>query len=276
MTKVSKDKELYNKYQNTSYDVVRNEFDADKIIPQTLELIMSLPRNPGKTLEEVLVPLAGREFYDEAVVLEKQGKIVAYGIQEIMMKELHYLDDVSAKQILHMKVGKKSKVPKVPKIKEPKLSKKQLREELASDRLEIQELKRDILKNEKIIVENGGTPRLSEEFVASVEDNNLQYSSWERFDKTLPTVQNCTAFIGDEKWLVVVRKRWGLKKKQFDTMDDASYAGLILVIEGAGYYKYAKGMWKEFDDIFSTTSYKNGNYSQSVLPRKFEPYFNKM
>jgi hypothetical protein len=90
---------MMKRYQQTSFDVAYQEFNADRIIPETLEHIFSMGKDTNKYTDEreLLSSLCGPVYAEEVSKFEAEGKIPALGIQEVMGKQLSYLD--GAKQV---------------------------------------------------------------------------------------------------------------------------------------------------------------------------------
>jgi hypothetical protein len=90
---------LMKKYQQTSFDVAYQEFNADRVIPETLEHIFSMGKDTNKYTDEseLLSALCGPVYAEEVSKFEAEGKIPALGIQEVQGKQLSYLD--GAKQV---------------------------------------------------------------------------------------------------------------------------------------------------------------------------------
>jgi hypothetical protein len=87
------------RYQQTSFDVAYQEFNADIVIPETLEHIFSMGKDTNKytSERELISALCGTVFAEEIEKFEAEGKIPALGIQEVQGKQLSYLD--GAKQV---------------------------------------------------------------------------------------------------------------------------------------------------------------------------------
>ena len=85
---------LMKKYQQTSFDVAYQEFNADRVIPETLDHIFSVGKDTNKYKDEteLLSAICGPVFADEIVKFENEGKVPALGIQEVMGKQLSYLE----------------------------------------------------------------------------------------------------------------------------------------------------------------------------------------
>jgi len=99
LIEISNNKDEMNKYLNTSYELIRNEFDADKILPETIELIFNVGKNPNqKSIYEIYSELVNKKYAAEIVNLEKEGKIPALGIGELENLSVEYLSE-TGKQI---------------------------------------------------------------------------------------------------------------------------------------------------------------------------------
>jgi glycosyltransferase involved in cell wall biosynthesis len=87
------------KYLDTSYELIKNEFDADKIIPETIELIFKVGKNPNqKSIYDIYTELVHEDYAKDIIKLEEEGKIPALGIGELENKTIEYLSE-TGKQV---------------------------------------------------------------------------------------------------------------------------------------------------------------------------------
>ena len=107
LIEISNNEEEKQKYLNVSYDLVRGEFDADKVIPKAINLILNTGKNKEiKSVYNICKDLVNIPFADEIKKLEDEGKLPVLGIGEFEDCTVQYLQD--AKQVLVKKI-KKSK-----------------------------------------------------------------------------------------------------------------------------------------------------------------------
>lgn len=95
------------KYREASYKTVLDEFDADRVIPEAIDLILRVGKNP-KTLSvrEICETYVNKEFADEILKIEDSGKLPVLGLGEFEKQEVHYLE--GSKQVLVKKCMTKS------------------------------------------------------------------------------------------------------------------------------------------------------------------------
>lgn len=99
LVEIANDKELAQKYLDTSYDLVKKEFDCDHVIPKTIDLIISKGKKNKYLSEfEVCDEFVNSEFAREMQKIEESGKLPVYGIGEFLDAEAHFLN--GAKQEL--------------------------------------------------------------------------------------------------------------------------------------------------------------------------------
>ena len=91
---MSTDYPTLRRYQKNSFDIAYEEFNADRVIPETLEHIFSMGKDNGKYADEneLLAAVAGPIYADEVKKLEDAGYVPALGIQEVQGKQLSYLE----------------------------------------------------------------------------------------------------------------------------------------------------------------------------------------
>ena len=91
------------KYLDTSYNLVKQEFDANTVVPETIELIKRVGKNKNqKTVYEIYEKFANIEYANGIKKLEEEGKIPILGIGELETPTLEYLE--GSKQVLVKKI----------------------------------------------------------------------------------------------------------------------------------------------------------------------------
>jgi glycosyltransferase involved in cell wall biosynthesis len=86
-------------YRDASYKVVKDEFDADTVIPAAIDLILKTGKNPVTlSVREICEKFVNKEFADEVMKIEDEGKLPVLGIGEFEKQEVHYL--LNCKQVL--------------------------------------------------------------------------------------------------------------------------------------------------------------------------------
>jgi glycosyltransferase involved in cell wall biosynthesis len=94
MLEVSSNGAVYNRMRDVGYEVIRKNFDAEVVLPETLEKIFDLGVDKNKVSDdqELLTGLVDSSFAKAVHELEKDGKLPVLGIKEIQEKQLFYLD----------------------------------------------------------------------------------------------------------------------------------------------------------------------------------------
>lgn len=76
---------LQKKIRDTSYDIIRAEYDAEIILPQMFEYVLNVGKDTGKfdSVEELLLNITKSEDYVEKYLeLTYKGELVALGLEE--------------------------------------------------------------------------------------------------------------------------------------------------------------------------------------------------
>jgi len=108
LIKISENSLEIKKYLDTSYNLVLSEFNADIVIPKTIELIKKVGKNPNqKSVYDICNELVNVSFANEIQKLEDKGLLPVLGIGEFSVGDVDYLED--GKQV-HVTKIKKSKV----------------------------------------------------------------------------------------------------------------------------------------------------------------------
>lgn len=110
---LANDPEEMQKYLDTSYNLVKDEFGADTVIPKAIDLIQKVGKNKNqKTVYEIYEELANIEYANGIKQLEEDGKLPVLGIGELETPTVEYLE--GAKQVLVKKIkirkGGKTKI----------------------------------------------------------------------------------------------------------------------------------------------------------------------
>jgi hypothetical protein len=109
LEEITKDSDLCQKYLDTSYSLIKAEFDADIVIPKAIDLILSKGKNPIQYSEfDLCAKFVNREFAVEIEKLEKAGKMPVYGIGEFEACEVHYLDGAKQELVKKIKTSRKN------------------------------------------------------------------------------------------------------------------------------------------------------------------------
>jgi hypothetical protein len=85
LVEVSKTPSLQKLIRNTSYDIIRAEYDAEIILPKMFEEVLAIgkDRNKFKSIEEMLLNITRSEDYVEKYLeLNYKGQLVALGLEE--------------------------------------------------------------------------------------------------------------------------------------------------------------------------------------------------
>jgi hypothetical protein len=94
MLEIANDPIAYNRIRETGYEVIKQNFDASVVIPETLDKIFALGRDVHKVEndEELLTSLVDSAFSRGVKELENSGRIPVLGIKEILDKQLFFLE----------------------------------------------------------------------------------------------------------------------------------------------------------------------------------------
>jgi len=105
LIEIEKNKELLQKYLDTSHDLVVQEFGADTIIPEAIETIMSVGKNQNQmSIFDMCSNFVNIRFAEEIHKLEMLGKQPVYNIDAFKDGQINYLED--KKQIFVKKIKK--------------------------------------------------------------------------------------------------------------------------------------------------------------------------
>lgn len=113
--KVSKDKELQRKIIDTSYKIVKEEFDADNVLPEMFNYMLDIEKDENKfsTDEELIRSLIDDKFEKEFIDLYnfyRYDEIVVLGIRELYNNNIFsILDGKKEKEIKAFKNVRNSK-----------------------------------------------------------------------------------------------------------------------------------------------------------------------
>ena len=113
---VANDPELQKKYIETSYKLVKQEFDANIVLPEMFNYILSVGKdeNKFKSEKQLIKQLIDKEFIDEFLELHDKyiadNEIPVYGIRELYSNNIFSILD--GKKEKEIKVFKKSRLKK--------------------------------------------------------------------------------------------------------------------------------------------------------------------
>lgn len=99
---VANDETLQKRYRDTSYELVKREFNADTVLPQMFEYVLSIGKDEGKyeTDDDLIREITGNEEYVKEVnKLKERGEIVVMGIRELTENILSVLDGKREREI---------------------------------------------------------------------------------------------------------------------------------------------------------------------------------
>lgn len=109
---INSNPELQKKYRETSYEIAKNEFDVNKVMPEMINYILSVGKDESKFENEkdLLNHLTGsQEFVDLAVEQEENGELLVTGIRELCGDKEIYLCVLDGKKEKEIKRFKRSK-----------------------------------------------------------------------------------------------------------------------------------------------------------------------
>jgi len=105
LIEIAENPELMQKYLETSHRLVVQEFGADTIIPEAIDTIQSVGKNPNqKSIYDICTKFVNGKYADEMGMLMAEGKQVVYSIDAFENGLVKYLED--KKEVLVTKVKK--------------------------------------------------------------------------------------------------------------------------------------------------------------------------
>jgi len=110
LIEIAEDPELMQKYLDTSHALVVQEFGADTVIPEALEVIQSVGKNPNQmTIPEICKKFVSAPFRDEVLKQEKKGKQPVFNLDTIGNGVVKILEDSKEVMIKKVKVTRGAK-----------------------------------------------------------------------------------------------------------------------------------------------------------------------
>ena len=114
LIKLSNNPEELKKYRDVSYQTVLDEFNADNVIPEAIDLILKTGKNPiNLTVRAICEKFVNTDFANEIMKIEDSGKLPVLGIGEFEKQEVHYLQ--AGKQVLVKKCMSKTQKSNIAK-----------------------------------------------------------------------------------------------------------------------------------------------------------------
>ena len=110
LIEIAENKDLRDKYLNTSYKLAVDEFGADSVIPKAIHLIKSVGKNTNqKSVYDICLELVNQEFADGIKEIEEDGKIPVLGIGEFEDPNLYFMNGAKQELLRKVKRPKKNK-----------------------------------------------------------------------------------------------------------------------------------------------------------------------
>lgn len=116
LVEIANDQELQKKYQETSYKVAKQEFDANIVLPEMFNEILNVGKdnnkfkNDNELVKHFIIDELQKEFLELFHEYKNKGEIVVMGIRELWRdKEFCILDGKKEKKIRRFKIGKSGK-----------------------------------------------------------------------------------------------------------------------------------------------------------------------
>lgn len=110
LIKISEDETLRQKYLESSYNLLIQEFGADEVIPSFIDRVTAAGKNKNqKSISEIYQELHSSAYAEELQKLEKSGKLPVYGIGELESNDIDYLGGPKGHSQQHVKKIKKNK-----------------------------------------------------------------------------------------------------------------------------------------------------------------------
>jgi glycosyltransferase involved in cell wall biosynthesis len=94
MLSIGSDPVKYNRMRDVGLEVIKTNFDAETVIPLTLEKIFDMGKDPNKVVDDtdLYTQLADSHFAKGVKLIENNGKIPVLGMKEIKDRDLYYLE----------------------------------------------------------------------------------------------------------------------------------------------------------------------------------------
>lgn len=108
--------DLQKKIRNTSYDIIRSEYDAEHVLPEMFEHVLSLGKDKDKfkTIDEMLLFITNNEDFVEAYNEQKdKGELVALGLGELSTGKIAVFKDKRRDEVASFKIGPKTKAKSI-------------------------------------------------------------------------------------------------------------------------------------------------------------------
>lgn len=108
---VANNKELQEKIRETSYQIVKQEFDVNVVMPEMIQEILNIGKdeNKFKTEKDLFMSLTeNEEFVEEATnIMENTNEILVTGLRELFSDKMIYLCIIDGKKEKELKKWKK-------------------------------------------------------------------------------------------------------------------------------------------------------------------------
>lgn len=111
LLEVANDPSLQEKYRETSLKIVKQEFDANIVLPEMFNYVLSVGKdtNKFKTDDELILSITKNQEYVDVINEQKElGEIVVLGIRELTGNILCVLDGKKEKEITKWVIDKKT------------------------------------------------------------------------------------------------------------------------------------------------------------------------
>lgn len=112
LIEISKNPQLQEKYREVSYQLVKDEFDANIVLPEMFNYILSIGKdnNKYKSDDELILEITqNEEFLKDAKEQMELNEIVVLGVRELTNNILCILDGKKEKELSKWVVDKKNK-----------------------------------------------------------------------------------------------------------------------------------------------------------------------
>ncbi|MNM64836.1 DNA alpha-glucosyltransferase [compost metagenome] len=109
LIEVANNPELQQKYRDTSFEIVKQEFSADIVLPEMFNYFLNVGIDKEKfaTDDDMILALTdNQEYVNEANVQKEAGEIVVLGIRELTNNILCVIDGKKEKEIKKWKIKK--------------------------------------------------------------------------------------------------------------------------------------------------------------------------
>lgn len=109
LQRIANSPEIQQKIRETSYDIIRSEYDADQVLSNLFEMVLDTGKDQQKfkSVDEMLLSITGSDEYVDCYnELKNQGELVALGLNEVVNGVLATFDGKKRTEVMTIKLPK--------------------------------------------------------------------------------------------------------------------------------------------------------------------------